>query len=171
MSHSILEFTAILQLNPLRWMFYSEIIVKVTLASLLTTGLTGNWTSVAFNIVFSCKISCCDWLWPNGCKTSTWFFSWDLFNYFDFINIYAIVSCCSVNTNCQLFCKYKSYRQDFLIFCKINVHHQKVTQVTFHGDSCLYKCNSELLWAGVYWEQALTLKLFRYSEVFLTFLP
>lgn len=38
----------------------------LTLASLLETGLTGNWTSVAFSIVFSCRMSCCDWLWPNG---------------------------------------------------------------------------------------------------------
>lgn len=38
----------------------------LTLASLLETGLTGNWTSVAFSIVFSCRMSCCDWLWPKG---------------------------------------------------------------------------------------------------------
>lgn len=29
-----------------------------TLASLLTTGFTGNWTSVAFSIVFSWRMSC-----------------------------------------------------------------------------------------------------------------
>ena len=40
--------------------------VKPTLASLLATGLTGNWTSVAFNMVFSWRMSCWDWLWPKG---------------------------------------------------------------------------------------------------------
>lgn len=39
-----------------------------TLASGVTTGLGGNWTSVAFRMVFSCKMSCWDWLWPKGCK-------------------------------------------------------------------------------------------------------
>lgn len=40
-----------------------------TLASGVTTGLGGNWTSVAFRMVFSCKMSCWDWLWPKGCKS------------------------------------------------------------------------------------------------------
>lgn len=37
-----------------------------TLASGETPGLGGNCTSVALSIVFSCRMSCCDWLWPNG---------------------------------------------------------------------------------------------------------
>lgn len=38
----------------------------VTLASVLACGLAGNWTSVALRMVFSWRISCWDWLWPNG---------------------------------------------------------------------------------------------------------
>lgn len=41
---------------------------SATFASLLETGFTGNWTSVALSMVFSCRISCCDWLWPKGWK-------------------------------------------------------------------------------------------------------
>lgn len=37
-----------------------------TLASGVTTGLGGNCTSVAFSMVFSCRMSCWDWLWPKG---------------------------------------------------------------------------------------------------------
>lgn len=33
-----------------------------TFASGVTTGFGGNCTSVAFRIVFSCRMSCCDWL-------------------------------------------------------------------------------------------------------------
>lgn len=35
---------------------------RFTFASGVTTGFGGNCTSVAFRIVFSCRISCCDWL-------------------------------------------------------------------------------------------------------------
>lgn len=38
----------------------------LTFASGVTTGFGGNCTSVAFRIVFSWRISCCDWLWPKG---------------------------------------------------------------------------------------------------------
>lgn len=41
-----------------------------TFASVVTTGLGGNCTSVAFSMVFSWRISCCDWLWPNGLKNT-----------------------------------------------------------------------------------------------------
>lgn len=42
--------------------------IEFTLASLLTVGLFGNVTSVAFNIVFSSNILACDWSWPKGCN-------------------------------------------------------------------------------------------------------
>lgn len=46
--------------------------VCVTLASVLACGLAGNWTSVALRMVFSWRISCCDWLWPNGWENKTY---------------------------------------------------------------------------------------------------
>lgn len=51
--------------------FYMDFYGEHTFASLLATGLTGNWTSVAFNMVFSCRMSCCDWLWPKGWKRTS----------------------------------------------------------------------------------------------------
>ena len=39
---------------------------KLTFASGVTTGFGGNCTSVALRIVFSCRMSCWDWLWPKG---------------------------------------------------------------------------------------------------------
>ena len=41
------------------------------LASADTVGLLGNWTSVAFKIMFSSRIVAWDWLWPNGWKKSS----------------------------------------------------------------------------------------------------
>ena len=43
---------------------------SLTFASLLTGGLFGNSTSVAFNIVFSSKMAACDKLCPNGCHST-----------------------------------------------------------------------------------------------------
>lgn len=42
-----------------------------TLASWLTWGLFGNWTSVAFRMVFSSKMAAWDKLWPKGWKADT----------------------------------------------------------------------------------------------------
>lgn len=44
---------------------------ELTFASGVTTGFGGNCTSVALRIVFSCRISCWDWLWPKGCHIKT----------------------------------------------------------------------------------------------------
>lgn len=44
----------------------SAVYQKHTFASVVTVGLGGKCTSVAFKMVFSWRISCCDRLWPNG---------------------------------------------------------------------------------------------------------
>ena len=49
-----------------QWLIRIFFVENITLASELTAGLVGNWTSVALSMVFSSNIVACDWLCPNG---------------------------------------------------------------------------------------------------------
>lgn len=65
----ILEYLTFAFVNILEISHNKNIIninITHTLASLETVGLLGNWTSVAFKIVFSSRIVAWDWLCPNG---------------------------------------------------------------------------------------------------------